>query len=154
MNLQSAKFLTFVDVEEPPKMAKILDISQEQIIQELEKNVKANWKWQWLQEDVEVVINFGCAKEKCNIGEFERKVNMPGKMKCTLCDKFVNYGSRGKAAIKSHFTSDAHVQKLRLRRTNYTLVSDSSTTGADASVYGLPPAIVAAGGQRAVPKSS
>ena len=38
MNLQSAKFLTFVDVEEPPKMAKILDISQEQIVRKLEKN--------------------------------------------------------------------------------------------------------------------
>ena len=85
-------------------MAKNLDISQEHIVRELDKTVKDKWKWQWLLEDVEVVIKPGWAKEKCNIGEFGRKVNLPGKMKCTLCDKFVNYGSRGKVAIKFHFT--------------------------------------------------
>ena len=32
-------------------------------------------------------------KVKCNLGEFARKVYIPGKSMCTLCNKLINYGN-------------------------------------------------------------
>ena len=52
----------------------------------------------FLKEDVEIKLPGKSGrpiadKVKCNLGEFARKVYIPGKSMCTLCNKLINYGN-------------------------------------------------------------
>ena len=140
-------------------MSRILDRNEEHIVRELEKGVKEKWKWTWLDDSTEITLPNSSEKVKCNYGEFIRKINTPGKATCTLCDKLMNYGNRGKACLKSHFLTEEHRRRVKLRRTNYVVqagASSSSTPSTSATVasssgpitYGIPPAHISADAAR------
>lgn len=59
------------------------------------------------------------------IGDSVEKINIPGKASCNLCHSVINYGGRGKGALKEHLNSDTHFKKLKMQRTNYDLGSFS-----------------------------
>lgn len=98
-------------------MARILDrgIDSAEIL--IDANCKNKFRWEWLETNVEGEIL------STNI----RKVNKEGKVKCIVCDKLVNYGSRGKVAIADHVKSDDHKKRVNLVKTNTKL--PASLTG-------------------------
>ena len=140
------------------KISRILDRNEEHIVRELEKDIKEKWKWTWLDDSVEVTLPNSSEKVTCNFGEFIRKINTPGKATCTLCDKLMNYGKRGKTTFKSHFLTEEHRRRVKLRRTNYVVqVSGSSSSSMPPTsghvpssspsgpiIYGIPPAHISA----------
>ena len=42
-----------------------------------------------------------------------RKVDIDGKAKCVICDKLINYSSRGKVAINDHCMTSDHIKRSK-----------------------------------------
>lgn len=80
----------------------------------IEGNIKNKFNWTWLQEED-------------NTGEFlsswARKVDVPGKVRCIVCNDTVSYGSGGKKDLKRHPSKKEHQRLLNLKKTNQTLSS-------------------------------
>ena len=66
---------------------------------------------------------------------FSLQVKQPGKAVCSLCQKTINYASRGVVAMTEHCQTKAHVEKVITKRTDYSLPTAAENTDA----YGLHP---------------
>ena len=78
---------------------------------------------------------------------FSLQVKQPGKAVCSLCQKTINYASRGVVTMIEHCQTKAHVEKVITKRTNYSLPTAVENTDA----YGLHPMFAS---QLSTPKSS
>ena len=78
---------------------------------------------------------------------FLLQVKQPGKAVCLLCQKTINYASRGVVAMIEHCQTKAHVEKVITKRTNYSLPTAAENTDA----YGLHPMFAS---QLSTPKAS
>ena len=52
---------------------------------------------------------------------FSLQVEQSGKAVCSLCQKTINYASRGVVAMIEHCQTKAHIEKVITKRTNYSL---------------------------------
>ena len=62
-------------------------------IKEIDKGVKNIFRWEWLQE------------KDCNdsfLSDYISKVDLPGKVVCTICKALISYQSSGKKDVKNH----------------------------------------------------
>ena len=85
----------------------------------LEKTVKNKFRWHWLEATVEISVKG--ERKTTPLIEWIRKIDVPGKAKCILCDKIINYSSRGRVSLTEHCKSNAHFEKLNIKSSNYTL---------------------------------
>lgn len=88
-------------------------------IEELDKNIKNKFKWNWLDEEV----TFHDSKS------FEHKIYLrdiieksttcrAGHAWCKICCDELNYGSSGKKALRKHVLLKKHISKWQLRYEN------------------------------------
>ena len=76
---------------------------------------------------------------------FSLQVKQPGKAVCSLCQKTINYVSRGVVAMIEHCQTKAHIGKVITKRTNYSLPAENT------DAYGLHPMFAS---QLSAPKAS
>ena len=85
----------------------------------LEKAVKNKFRWHWLETTVEITLKG--ERKATSLIEWIRKIDMPGKAKCIVCDKIISYGARGRISLTEHCKSNEHAEKLKIKADNYTL---------------------------------
>ena len=66
-------------------------------LKNLEKAVKNKFRWHWLETTVEITLK-GERKAKSLI-EWIRKIDVPGKAKCIVCDKIISYSAQGRIVL-------------------------------------------------------
>ena len=104
-------------------------------IKEIEKGVKNIFRWEWLQEN------------DCNdsfLSDYIRKVDLPGKVVCTICKALISYQSGGKKDVKNHAKKKEHKRLLEIKTSNITIpssfLSSVSIPVQECNVaYGTPP---------------
>ena len=101
----------------------------------LEKTVKNKFRWHWLEATVEISVKG--ERKTTPLIEWIRKIDVPGKAKCILCDKIINYSSRGRVSLTEHCKSNAHFEKLNIKSSNYTL--GVSKPNVNSKSYGIHP---------------
>lgn len=85
----------------------------------LEKDVKNQWKWDWLDRKIDGV----------KIEQSIKKLDEPGKAYCKLCRKEVNYARRGWKSLEQHATGALHKRIVKERGENYSLPGRSHFSG-------------------------
>ena len=93
------------------KMADSKIASRDDDVEKIDKGVKNAFRWEWLQVEIDGSV----------LGEFIRKVKVPGKYLCEWCGDVNSYASRGLSALRSHVTTSKHLEKKRIRVQNYSL---------------------------------
>ena len=83
-------------------MEMVLD--QNADVRKIDQNIKNGWKWVWLQE-----------KNRNNdyLSTYMRKSSEAGKVFCSCCRNFVNYGSSGKKALQVYSQSIKHKKYMQ-----------------------------------------
>ena len=69
------------------------------------------------------------------------KVDIPGKVKCTICSHFI-YGHRGSIVLVEHVQSSKHVKHEKILCTNYALpgyMQPSGSRNGEGDLYGAHP---------------
>ena len=93
-------------------------------VKEIDAGVKNVFKWEWMEFEVDGQM----------LGQFIRKLFAAGKAHCTLCQKEINYASRGRKALESHCQMKIHLDKIKTRETNYSLPGESNVLFLSSSV--------------------
>ena len=83
---------------------------------------KNKFKWQWLDEEVEL-----CGK-KVQFGSCLEKHEAAGKFYCMLCQRDMTYATRGKVALKAHLTNAKHIAAWKASIENLKLTVDATGT--------------------------
>ena len=99
----------------------------------LEKAVKNKFRWHWLETTVEITLKG--ERKATSLIEWIRKLDVPGKAKCIVCDKIISYGARGRISLTEHCKSNEHAEKLKIKADNYTL----GVPKANSKSYGIHP---------------
>ena len=99
----------------------------------LEKAVKNKFRWHWLETTVEITLKG--ERKATSLIEWIRKIDVPGKAKCIVCDKNISYGARGRISLTEHCKSNEHAEKLKIKADNYTL----GVPKANSKSYGIHP---------------
>ncbi len=68
--------------------------------------IRNKWNWNWLE------IKVDQKSKSFPLKHFFRKDQEKGKAKCTVCDKYANYASRGSIALVDHCKSASHLKKV------------------------------------------
>ena len=74
----------------------------------LEKAVKNKFRWRWLETTVEITLKG--ERKATSLIEWIRKIDVPGKAKCIVCDKIISYGARGRISLTEHCKSNEHAE--------------------------------------------
>ena len=89
-------------------------------MKDIDNKVKNKWSWKWagevLSRDVPKV-----GPVTYTLGECLVKIDVAGVAFCKWCEDKVAYGGNGKKHLVAHCNTDKHVQRLRVRCTNYSL---------------------------------
>jgi hypothetical protein len=85
----------------------------------VEKSVKNKLRWQWLETTIEITLKG--ERKSIPLIKWIRKIDVPGKAKCIICDKIISYGARGRVSLTEHSNSNEHAEKFKLEDSNYTL---------------------------------
>ena len=72
-----------------------------------------------LETTVEITLKG--ERKATSLIEWIRKIDVPGKAKCIVCDKVISYGARGRISLTEHCKSNEHAEKLNIKADNYTL---------------------------------
>ena len=83
-------------------------------LKEIEKGVKNVFRWSWLEEK---------DGNDCYLSDYLRKIDLPGKIFCNVCDTILSYKGGGKKDLKAHALKSKHKDNLKLRKTNTVLPS-------------------------------
>ena len=73
--------------------------------------VKNRWRWEWLEYKMNGE----------NLRRYVRKLEPPGMAFCALCQKELNYSSRGRTALEVHFTTAKHREAETSLQANATI---------------------------------
>ena len=76
-------------------------------IKEIDAGVKNSFKWEWME--------FGVGGQL--LRQFVQKLFVPGKVHSILCQKDINYASRGRKALECHCLMQIHMDKIKTRNT-------------------------------------
>ena len=123
-------------------MPNIIDSRDNSKERELDSEIKNKFRWDWLDRTLSIRLGKG-EPIPVVVGDFAKKVDVPGKAICTICDDLIFYGSRGWKAFESHANSIKHRKQAELKRTNYSLSSafrlgTNATTSAASTSLTLP----------------
>ncbi|KAL5010546.1 hypothetical protein ScPMuIL_012851 [Solemya velum] len=77
-------------------LATIIDRNNEQRVEEIDKGMKNCFRWMWLERQVDI------GETTVSLSEHIRKVDLPGKALCVLCNAIISYDSRGVRNIEDH----------------------------------------------------
>nr|XP_047140460.1 uncharacterized protein LOC124815724 [Hydra vulgaris] len=83
-------------------------------LQELEVGIKNTFRWSWLEEK---------DKNGTFLSDYIRKINIPGKVLCSICNVLLSYKNSGKKDLKNHSKNKSHKEKINIAQTNTTLSS-------------------------------
>ena len=78
----------------------------------IDKGVKNKFKWNWLEEK---------DSNKMFYSDWVRKVDLPGRALCLLCNTLLKYGSQGKSALAVHAKKPVHKGVITAVSNNSTL---------------------------------
>lgn len=110
------------------------------ILTESDRNVdvgiKNKFNFSWLERTIKLPLKISgeIRMEEFNLRDFFKKVSIPGKALCVICDKLTSYGSRGCKALLQHAESLAHTEKLEIRKSNYSVKGMFGTGKTEPSV--------------------
>ena len=119
------------------------------IVSESDRNVddgvKNKFMFSWLERTIKLPLKTSgeIKMEQFHLRDFFKKVSIPGKAWCEICDKLTSYGNRGCKALEQHAESSAHLEKLQLRRSNYSVKGMFGTGSGKIEPQNLNPKIVA-----------
>ena len=96
---------------------------------EVDAGIKNKFVSAWLDREVDIAIanvkyeneNSVTRSKKLNLSEFIKKVDVPGKAICTLCNCLISYGGRSAALILEHCKGKKNVEKVKSKATNNSL---------------------------------
>jgi hypothetical protein len=97
----------------------------------VEKSVKNKLRWQWLETTIEITLKG--ERKSIPLIKWIRKIDVPGKAKCIICDKIISYGARGRVSLTEHSNCNEHAEKFKLEDSNYTL----GVSKANSKSYGI-----------------
>ncbi|CAM1291290.1 FBN1 (predicted) [Pycnogonum litorale] len=117
-------------------MATIIDRNNEHLVEDCDKGMKNRFRWMWLEKQVDI------GGTTVTLAEHIRKVDLPGKALCILCNATISYDSRGVKNIEDHCKSKKHGKNLHMKMTNHVLTTAKAK---DSPTYGLHPMFVKAG---------
>ena len=83
-------------------------------IKEIDGTVKNKFSFAWLERTIDIGNGI-----KIQIGEDFKKIDVAGQAFCQLCNKQINYGSRGAVALDDHAKSSKHTALLKERQTTH-----------------------------------
>lgn len=112
---------------------KILEPADAARLKEVEKAIGNKFSWAWLERPVTVILAGDNVTTK--LGDYMKKVDVPGKVLCQWCDELIKYGSKGSIALVRHAESKKHMAKLQIRRTNYSLGSNAASSSKSIHPY-------------------
>ena len=105
-------------------------------VKEIDKAFKNKFKWNWLEEK---------DSNGMYLSEWVRKIDLPGKALCLLCNTVLRYGGQGKSAFASHAKNTDHVGMISALVRSTTLPATHTAhmnTESECSLpYGAPPNI-------------
>lgn len=78
---------------------------------DVDKGMKNGWKWEWLERSV----------EGTQLGQFMRKLNVPGVALCSICQSEINYSGRGWNSLGQHVKKKKHRDNVTIKKTNHSL---------------------------------
>ncbi|GBO44976.1 hypothetical protein AVEN_173335-1 [Araneus ventricosus] len=80
-------------------------------IKDLEKGIKNQWRWEWLEKKVDGIY----------LRESIRKLKAGGMAYCLTCQRELMYASRGSVALVDHVKAEKHRRVLKIQKTNFAL---------------------------------
>ena len=94
-------------------MPKIVENRDEGTVRTIDAECKNKFRWEWLEKQFNNIA----------LGDFIKKIDIPGKALCTVCNDIIFYGTRGRKALESHAESKKHNKLIQLQRKNYSISS-------------------------------
>ena len=81
----------------------------------VDESVSHHWLWSWVTDKEFFAETLGENGEKDieTVGENFRKIDLPGKARCLLCQKDISYGGKGVGHLLEHMKSRSHVKRRR-----------------------------------------
>ena len=73
--------------------------------------LKNQWKWEWLEKKVKGEL----------VSQHIRKINSRGVAFCNVCQKDINYSTRGWRALEQHLQKKLHIDNKRIKASNQCL---------------------------------
>ena len=83
-------------------------------IKEIDQKVKNKFSFAWLERTVEIASGL-----KVSLGDDISKTDDAGQAVCKLCNKYINYGSRGAVALDDHVKSAKHIGLVKQRQSSH-----------------------------------
>ena len=118
----------------------------EVILEDLEKDVKNKWRWEWIQACIDIddpakkypKLNWRYGSLKMVVKDHIKKVDIPGGAWCSICSKNITYSDSGLGNTKQHLTTKKHLQRLAPLLSKQQLLPGTSMPEAANSMYGAP----------------
>ena len=106
--LYSLNAFVLVRIQYSSTMAKILDRKEEDRAREIDRGagVKNCFRWAWFGRTLNVEIDKQTVQT--SLGDHIRKIDVPGKVLCSICSDMINYASRGARTIELHIHTKKH----------------------------------------------
>ena len=89
-----------------------MDVQRGADIKKIDDGIKNKFQWKWLENR----DNSGTF-----LSDYFRKIDVAGKVRCTVCNITIKYGSSGMKSLVKHGNSDAHKNASKILRENQTL---------------------------------
>ena len=83
-------------------------------VKEIDRNVKKKFSFAWLERTVEIANGL-----KVSLGDDIAKTDNARQAVCKLCNKHINYGSRGAIALDDHVKSAKHTGLVKQRQSSH-----------------------------------
>ena len=96
-----------------------LSINDEHKVRLIDVNKKNKFKFSWMSSKVKVQLD--SEEFDVLVGNCIVKLDVSGKVKCTLCADIIEYGNRGLTAITRHIKTKKHAQKEIAKRQNFSM---------------------------------
>ena len=117
----------------------------EELLQNLEKEVKNKWRWEWLQTVVTIKdpakeypkLKWTGGSVTMVVKDHVRKI-VPGGVWCTLCEKGQQYSDKGLGNIRQHLRTFRHVKNIASSIDKQQLLPGASMPEAANMMYGVP----------------
>ena len=127
-------------------MSEILYGAKETDAGQIDEGEDNKWKWEWMQRSVSIDVKKRYPLMKWNsedslsicLKDYIRKINVPGKATCLVCNKELDYGTNGVSALIKHVKCKKHVEKEVLKINNFKLPGSGPAQNITES-YGAPP---------------
>ena len=80
-------------------MCLVMDVERGSDIKKIDFGIKNKFQWKWIENK---------DNSRTFLSDYFRKIDVAGKVRCTVCNQTIKYGSSGMKALMKHGNSDAH----------------------------------------------